>query len=528
MKKLSIYLSMAVIAAGVTTGLSSCSDDYAQPPVVIPEEEGKIGDGTWENPMQTWQAHYGTVVGERTSNWVTGYIVGWVDTSNGSTMKESSCVIGVPCNVNTNMVMAQYEYDPEKWAELGYTWENCISVQLPSGDVRNALNLQDNPGNFNRQVTIKGTTGQKYCGVYGVRSVVDYNWGDQGNYEEPIAEIGGSYYCDFNSSADINFYIERGWNNVTIAGGLSGWYVKKNGGDQFATCSAYLGSETAGPYENWLVTPGIEVSKMEKKTLSFVTQAGYTAPDSELTVWLLTTTNPRSCTPKQIECVIAQVPSSGFSAWTPSGEIDLSGLIEPGYDGKIYIGFKYTSSHGGNGYSSTYNVDDVNIGGADVPDSDNPGADNPSTEQKTFVKVTSVKSGHKYAMVHDGKVAIPIQANYTYGYLYVTDFQKVTEDSFTTSEANAFLFESEGDGYTIRDSYGRYLYLDETHTSFQLSAEKPEINSSWKVEYSDNHFNITNTGRPQIIDWADNYSNFSTVATDQYTNGGPELYEMQD
>lgn len=521
MKKLKLYIGLIALAI-VGAGLTSCSEDYAQPPIVIPESDGLIGDGTWENPLQAWQAAKGTMPGDRTSNWVTGYIVGWVDTSVGNTMNENSFVIGIPCNVNTNMVIAQYPYDAEEWKKMDYTWKDCVSVQLPSGHVRTALNLMDNPDNFNKQVSLRGTTGSKYCGVYGVRSVADFNWGDKGKYEEPITPIGSSYYCNFDISADINYYIERGWKNTAVSGGLSGWYVKNNSGQQFATVSAYLGSANSGPYENWLISPGIDIDKADEKTVSFITQAGYQAQNCTLEVFVMTKATPRECEPVKLGAVIAQAPASGFSAWTESGLIDLSE-----FSGKIYIGFRYYAAAGGQNNSTEFHVDNFNLGGAEVPVDPNKPVLDPILEH-TFVKAAEVKSGKKYAMVHGTQYATPIQEGYSYGYLVGADFQFVTPDSFITTNLNAFTFEKEDEGYTIRDYYGRYLYLDATHTSFQISEQKPTANYLWKVEYSGGHFNISNVGRGNFIEWADKFSNFSTVVATGYAQQGPELFEMAD
>ncbi len=333
MKSIKLLLSMTVLGMAACTLLTGCVEQ-AQPPVVIPDD-APLGNGDWNNPLQAWQAHLGTTNGDREVNWVTGYIVGWINTDLGSAMTERSCVFGPPCNVNTNLVIAQYPYDPATWAELGYTWKNCVSVQLPSGDVRSALNLADHPENFNRQVTIKGTTGVKYCSVYGVKFTESYNWGDEGIYEEPAVEA-------------------------------------------------------------------------------------------------------------------------------------------------------------------------------------------------TFVKATEIKSGHKYAFVRGSQVGIPIIPSYSYGYIYMVDYKSTGADSFTTSEDNAFLFEAEGEGFTIRDCYDRYYYLESAYTSFQVSATKPAANYTWKVVFDTDHFNITNIGRPNTIDWIPTHSNFSTVATSEYTNGGPMLYEMQE
>ena len=516
---------MAMAPLLLAGAMGSCGEE-AQPPIVMPEGiiPEEIGDGTWQKPLQCWQANKGTTVDGRTSNWVTGYIVGTVDTSVSSTMKEESFAIGVPCSSNTNMVIAQYPYDPEVWAEKNYTWKDCVTVQLPSGNVRNSLNLVDNPGNFNKQVSLRGTTGSKYCGAYGVRSTADFNWGPEGRYEDPITEIGANYYCDFTQSGDINYFKEWGWKTVNTKGGLTGWYVKNNNGEQFATCSAYLGTEFGGPYENWLVSPGIDIDNATAKTVSFETQAGYTTTsECNLTVYVLTKPSPKSCEPVQLHCVIARAPASGFSKLTESGTIDLSQ-----FSGKIYIGFRYFAEAGGQNNSTEFHITNFNLGGATPPPDPDAMEVTPPTD-KTFKLATEIKSGKWYALTHGNMVAQPVEEEKSYGYLVGKSFIKVTSDSFVTSSLNAFLFTKEGEGYTIRDHYGRFLYLDSnpTHVSFQVSTKRPYANYKWKAEIIDGVVKLTNEGRDNVIEWSTQYKNFTTVVGDDYAGGGPVLYEMQ-
>jgi hypothetical protein len=161
---------MAVAAMGLT----ACNGDYAQPPV--PEPEGgieAIGTGEWNKPMGVYQVSLGAVNDKLTEDpWVTGYIVGWINIDVSNVMSAVSTEFTVPATVSTNIVLAA---DPDET-----DWSKCISVQLPSGDVRNALNLSSHPENLGSQVTIQGTTGSKYCSVYGVRSVTAYKWGAEG------------------------------------------------------------------------------------------------------------------------------------------------------------------------------------------------------------------------------------------------------------------------------------------------------------------------------------------------------------
>ena len=353
-----ILIAGMVVASGL--GLSSCNDDLALPPVNVPE--GGIGTGTWDNPMTAYQCLIGSVNPERNEVWVTGYIVGVINTEVGTVLNERAAQFEAPFGVNTNLMLAM---TPDET-----NWENCTSVQLPSGSVRTALNLVNNPSNLGKLVTIKGTTGTKYCGVYGLRSASNYNWGDKGVEEVELKPIDGPFYQDFEASTSFDTYKAQGWKNTMVLGGLSGWYLRNFDNNTYITTSAYNGTATGGPYENWLITPAIDLSKLDKKTLEFITQAAYQAENSTLEVYAMTTDNPKTSTNTLLPAAIASAPSSGYSSWVKSGVLDLSQ-----FSGTIYLGWRYYSEHGGNNGSTTYCIDNVSVGGA--TEADQP--ENPAT-----------------------------------------------------------------------------------------------------------------------------------------------------
>jgi len=333
-------------------GLASCSEDYAQPPLVLPE--GGIGTGAWDNPMTAYQCRIGAVNPDRNESWVTGYIVGVVNTEIGNVLNERCAQFEGPWTVNTNLLIAG---TPDET-----NWENCATVQLPSGSVRNALNLVDNEVNLGKQVTIKGETGTKYCGAYGIRSASDFNWGDKGKEEVELEPVDGPFYQNFEASTSFDTYAAQGWQNVKAMGGLDGWYVRSFDNNNYITVSAYLGTENGGPYENWLITPAIDMSKLTDKTLEFVTQAAYAVSnpdDCTLEVYVLTADNKSY----KLPAVIAQPTGSGYTSWVESGKLDLSA-----YEGTIYIGWRYWSKSGGQNNSVTWCVDNVNVGNAPEPD----------------------------------------------------------------------------------------------------------------------------------------------------------------
>ena len=97
-------------------------------------------------------------VGSGTNVFVKAYIVGWID---GSTFGEGA-KFNADATVASNIIIAATpdETDISK----------CMPVQLPSGAVRSAVNLQDNAGNYKKEILIVGNI-EKYFGTTGVKSV---------------------------------------------------------------------------------------------------------------------------------------------------------------------------------------------------------------------------------------------------------------------------------------------------------------------------------------------------------------------
>ena len=115
-----------------------------------------------------------------------------------------------------------------------------------------------------------------------------------------------------------------------------------------------------------------------------------------------------------------------------------------------------------------------------------------------YKKAATVESGKKYMIVaqRDGKTyyAIPTKESYNYGYLSTFNVEgTVDELKIKSSYDDSFAFETLDDGFSIKDCYGRYLYMDTQHNSFQFDKEKSE---AWTVEADENGtFSITNNGK---------------------------------
>lgn len=145
----------------------------------------------------------------------------------------------------------------------------------------------------------------------------------------------------------------------------------------------------------------------------------------------------------------------------------------------------------------------------------------------TYKKATAIESGKKYLIVaqRDGNTyyAIPQKETANYGYLY-TQMKEGTLDELKieSSYDDNFVFAKFEDGYSIQDCYGRYLYMDNEHASFQLGKEPV----AWELEASDNGtFSLTNNGK--FIQFGEGtFKSFGAYAIMQDITVLPMLFKM--
>ena len=96
---------------------------------------------------------------EKEDVWVCGYVV-------GGDLTSASASFSGPFESRTNLLLGPKFTTSDKGA--------CISVQLPSGDVREMLNLVDNPELLGRRVCLKGDVVLAYYGIRGLKNVSEY------------------------------------------------------------------------------------------------------------------------------------------------------------------------------------------------------------------------------------------------------------------------------------------------------------------------------------------------------------------
>lgn len=258
------------------------------------------------------------------NTFVTGYIVGF----NKEKSWPADNVYGLPtadATSETNIILASSsgEDDPAY----------CIPVQLPTGDVRSALNLVAHPENLGKQITIVGSN-EKFFGVNGIKSTKAYAFGPTIDYAAP--EAGPVTSIDENFSNGI----PENWSNIKLEGNKD-FFIKSYQNVNYAAVSGYQGN---APFNIWLLTPAVKIDECTSKILTFDTQVnGYGSTTSDFKVYVLDGNNPLTAAKTQIDATLAETPASGFSAWTNSGDIDLSS-----YTGEIYIGFNYTATEDAN------------------------------------------------------------------------------------------------------------------------------------------------------------------------------------
>lgn len=201
------------------------------------------GDGSETSPFSVKDVQSGAT---GTDVWVKGYIVGWVD---GKTLSDGA-KFNASATVASNLLLAD---SPD-----ASTLESCVPVQLPTGDVRTALNLKDNPGNYKKEVMVMGSLDNGYFGTKGVANVTQYKMDGADVPDTPVTDNASFKKVTEVTSGKTYLIIAEG----NIAKPLSGDY-------------GYLYPASA-PEE----TDGVVVAQTSYGWVFTATEGGYTIQDS--------------------------------------------------------------------------------------------------------------------------------------------------------------------------------------------------------------------------------------------------------
>ena len=146
---------------GVSNGLSISVDTSR----VWNNYDYKIGSGQSADPGTTQATAYSVGqakehVGEK-GVWICGYVVG----GDLSSAKEGISFTA-PFTSMTCLAIASRSSVRTK--------SSCMSVKLPKGDIRAALNLADNPDLVGKKIFLKGDLIAAYYGIPGIENITDY------------------------------------------------------------------------------------------------------------------------------------------------------------------------------------------------------------------------------------------------------------------------------------------------------------------------------------------------------------------
>ena len=177
---------------------------------------------------------------------VKGYIVGTID---GKSISDGA-IFSDTVTSNVNLLIADNADETD--------YNKCLPVQLPSGAVRSALNLVDNPGNYKKFVTLTGSL-EKYFGVAGLKNVTAYSI-DGVTSDEPDtpaapanAYISEAFTNGFGVFATLETVGEYPWISDATYGAAASGYA--DGAHQDA--------------ESWLISSAIDFTNETAAYIAF-------------------------------------------------------------------------------------------------------------------------------------------------------------------------------------------------------------------------------------------------------------------
>jgi len=151
---------------------------------------------------------------------------------------------------------------------------------------------------------------------------------------------------------------------------------------------------------------------------------------------------------------------------------------------------------------------------------------------KGYFPAKEVVTG-KYLLVADGLyMADALSESKNYGYLY-SDENAPAEGAYkTVDETNVFTITKVDGGYTIQDTYGRYLYNTGTFNNFSLAAADAEVTEDhlWTIVIADDGTaTITDVSTGKMVQQGEGtYTSYGVYAEKKDDTAMPVLYLYQE
>lgn len=277
-----------------------------------PGDGDVTGAGTYENPYTASDvvALANSVAG---NYYVKAYIVGQVNGMNMDALQLSApWGTSEGKTYNTNIVIAA-SADETNAAMM-------VPVQLPSGALRNGLNLPENPDVYGKEILIYGSL-EKYFGVAGIKSPT-YAVVDGKEYGTKPVETTGEEVLNETLGTQASF---DKFTAVSVSGEQVWSY---DASYKCAKMSGYANDATV-PNEDWFVSPAMNLSGKSSATLTFNHAFGpaYAMPDTDAkkaqyTIWVSNDFNGdvKAATWTELKGMVYGTDGWG---WVSSGDIEI-------------------------------------------------------------------------------------------------------------------------------------------------------------------------------------------------------------
>lgn len=133
------------------------------------------------------------------------------------------------------------------------------------------------------------------------------------------------------------------------------------------------------------------------------------------------------------------------------------------------------------------------------------------TESGVYVMVADIKENEETGRT-EGRLFSPLGENKNYGYMPYASVVINNEGIIKACDAaeKAFLtITSVEDGFTMQDSYGRYIYMKGDYNSFNIGTEMVQPGSSWLFNVNeDGTYSVTNTMNNKVIMYDTGYTSY--------------------
>lgn len=357
--KIKKIISSLFLASMALFSFNACSDVPA--PYDIPgtgDNSSIYGEGTMQNPYSV----KGAMLNQNGKlGWVKAYIVGYIPSGGDVSSTISDVVFGAEGAGETNMVVSVSPDDKNI--------NNCLAVQLPAGEIRDSLNLKGHPQNLYQEVMLLGTM-EKYFRGSGIKNVQAYIMNGDTIGDIPAEEVKAIFSETF-ASGQGEFTVK----NVTVPAemGAEVWtwdsykYMKAT---SFVNYTDYAA-------ESWLISPEIDLTKVENATLSFE-RVLYKV--NNITIWAKESGSENW---NELDMPNKEITLS----WTfqKSGDINLNN-----YKGKkIQIAFKYLATdQAGTFELKNFTIEDRAAG--ETPEEPETPTENESSKENPFTVATAI------------------------------------------------------------------------------------------------------------------------------------------